>query len=67
MFGGNKCALCKGTGLCRECYGTGKNTHFNIPGDLCEACKGTAKCQSCGGREPRNPITKFFQRLSGER
>lgn len=67
MFGGNKCTHCKGSGMCPECYGTGKNTRLNTPGDLCEGCKGTAKCQACGGREPKNPISKLLLKLRGDR
>lgn len=66
MFGNQKCSRCKGSGTCQECYGTGKNTHLNVPGDLCEACKGSAKCQVCGGKVSGGPISKLLRKLSGE-
>jgi hypothetical protein len=53
--------------MCQECYGTGKNTHLNTPGDLCEACKGSAKCQVCGGIQAKDPISKFLLWLRGDR
>jgi hypothetical protein len=53
--------------MCQECYGTGKNTHLNTPGDICEACKGSAKCLVCGGIQAKDPVSQFLLWLRGDR
>jgi hypothetical protein len=57
----------QGSGLCPECYGTGKNTRLNTTGDICEGCKGPAKCQVCGGVRANDPVSKFLLWLRGDR
>jgi len=63
---GGKCLHCKASGHCPECFGSGKNTHFNVPGDLCEACKGSGKCIVCGGQVSKNPVTRLLLWLRGD-
>jgi hypothetical protein len=53
--------------MCPECYGTGKNTRLNTPGELCEGCRGSGNCQVCGGYRPKNPVSQFFLWLRGDR
>src|SRR5258708_6140598 len=39
------CKACGGSGVCGECYGSGKR----YDGEPCNYCKGTKTCRTCGG------------------
>jgi len=41
----SKCVACGGSGVCGECYGSGKR----FDSKPCNYCKGTKKCKRCGG------------------
>jgi len=42
------CSSCSSFGGCARCYGTGRNTRLNTPGDTCQTCGGTGRCPVCG-------------------
>lgn len=41
----SECKACGGSGVCGECYGSGKR----YDGQPCNYCKGTKNCRTCGG------------------
>lgn len=47
----NRCPVCKGSGKCPRCNGTGERSSnlINEPAISCTACRGTGKCPKCGG------------------
>ena len=46
-----KCSWCNGTGICKECGGTGKNNASSmvLKSMGCTLCDKTGKCAKCGG------------------
>ena len=45
----NVCQICAGDGKCRQCFGTGTNTHLNEDEPKCSNCSGTGVCPECQG------------------
>ena len=43
------CFECGGDGKCKECFGTGTNTHLQSDESKCANCDGTGVCPKCGG------------------
>lgn len=45
------CSWCKGSGICKECGGSGKNdaTSQVLKAMGCTLCEGSGKCAKCGG------------------
>ena len=45
-----ECSWCKGTGICKECGGTGKSdAHGVLAAFGCPLCDKTGRCVKCGG------------------
>ncbi len=47
-----KCRLCKGSGVCHECHGMGKQSYsISAPTaySTCKSCHGNRRCRSCNG------------------
>ena len=47
------CYVCGGDGKCKECFGSGVNTHLNSDQPRCPNCGGTGTCPQCGGTGQR--------------
>jgi hypothetical protein len=49
MYSSAECARCEGSGMCRDCNGSGTNPHLNSADPKCPECSATGRCSECDG------------------
>jgi len=58
MDAARQCDTCRGSGICRACFGNGGNFDLSSDSPSCQACHGTGKCVECEGygHDDRRPF-----------